>query len=151
MAKDTQEAIRICVLISGNGSNLQALIDNSSTLGARIVLVISNLSKAFGLKRAEKANIPTSTHSFAPYKGRTDARSAYDSDLAELVLGSQAQLVCCLGYMRILQPTFLEKMKSAQIPGLNLHPALPREYDGLVSMISCHVPTSKALELMICE
>ncbi|KAL3420249.1 phosphoribosylglycinamide formyltransferase [Phlyctema vagabunda] len=136
--------VRITVLISGNGSNLQALIDaaaGSQLLpSVKIVRVISNKKNAYGLTRAEKASIPTLYHNLVAGKyvrsGETDAtikqkaREAYDSDLAEKVLQDKPDLVVCAGWMHILAPTFLEPLSTARVPVINLHPALPGEYDG---------------------
>lgn len=133
------EPTRICVLISGTGSNLQALIDalrSSHTIPAEIVLVLSDRRKALGLDKAKEAGIPTQSHSWLPYKDRPDkdaARDEYDTELATKVLASRAQLVACLGYMRILRPVFLQRLREANVEIINLHPALPGEHPGTVS------------------
>lgn len=135
---------RITCLISGNGSNLQALIDNlhnSSTSGVEIVRVISNAKNAYGLQRAQKAGIPTHYFNLINngYKKakETDqdkierARESYDADLASLVIQDSPHLVVCAGWMHILAPTFLDPLKAQGIPVINLHPALPGMYDGI--------------------
>ena len=130
----------IVVLISGSGTNLQALIDavNNKSLNARIKLVISNRSKAFGLSRAQKAEIPTTTHILKPYKdaqsqdesGIRRAREHYDSDLADVIVSAKPELVVCAGWMHILSPIFLDKLRDAHVGIINLHPALPGQFDG---------------------
>lgn len=136
------ENTRITVLISGNGSNLQALIDAQPLLpkNAKIVRVISNKKNAFGLARASNANIPTTYHNlvFGKYiaSGEKDesvkqkARVAYDADLANIVLDDKPHIVVCAGWMHILAPSFLNPLVKANIPVINLHPAKPGAYDG---------------------
>ncbi|KJX98003.1 phosphoribosylglycinamide formyltransferase like protein [Zymoseptoria brevis] len=128
---------RITVLISGSGTNLQALIDASKTSSlsnTTFVRVISDRKSAHGLIRASNANIPTSHHSIVPYKKShpdtsstptfNAAREAYDADLAKLVLADEPQLVVCAGFMRILTPSFLNPLATANVPIINLHPSL---------------------------
>jgi phosphoribosylglycinamide formyltransferase len=121
------------VLISGNGSNLQALIDATTTTMPylRIIRVISNKAKAHGLNRA----IPTSYHNLVSGKyvasGETNqavkqaAREKYDADLAELVLADEPDIVICAGWMHVLAPSFLDPLAQRDVPVINLHPALP--------------------------
>ncbi|PUU76125.1 formyl transferase [Tuber borchii] len=132
-------ASRVLVLISGNGSNLQALIDasraNPSTLDASIIHVISNKKAAYGLKRAANAGISSTYHSLLAYKKENpnnpqEARQAYDADLAKLILAQTPDLVVCAGWMHILSPTALEPLKEAGVDIINLHPALPGQFDG---------------------
>lgn len=130
---------RITVLISGSGSNLQALIDASTTPSlpnTQIIRVISDRKDAYGLQRARAASIPTSHHGILPYKklhpdrSTTQtpefhaARQAYDADLAALVLADSPALVVCAGFMRILTPSFLDPLARAKVPIINLHPSL---------------------------
>ena len=126
---------RILVLVSGNGSNLQALIDASPPLPGTITHVLSNRRTAFGLERAARAGIPTSYHNLLQYKtahGGDDAaaRAAYDADLARLILAQSPDLVVCAGWMHILSPTALDPLEAAGIDIINLHPALPGQFDG---------------------
>ncbi|OCL12957.1 phosphoribosylglycinamide formyltransferase [Glonium stellatum] len=132
---------KLTVLISGNGTNLQALIDactSSALPSTRIVRVISNRKSAYGLTRAATASIPTAYHNLQPYKkqhpdtadGISAARSAYDADLAALVLADAPDLVVCAGWMHILAPSFLTPLAAAEVPVINLHPALPGEFAG---------------------
>ena len=125
---------RIAVLISGNGSNLQALIDASNTnrLLASIHLVVSNASKAYGLERAKNAAIPTLVHTLKPYRDAGKSRTDFDIDLAKKILDhfapSTPDLIILAGFMHILSPEFL-----SYFPGkvINLHPALPGAFDGI--------------------
>jgi phosphoribosylglycinamide formyltransferase len=123
---------RILVLISGSGTNLQALID--AELPGKIIHVLSNRKNAFGLERAQKAGIPTSYHNLVPYKSRyptvEEARLAYDADLAQLILAQKPDLVVCAGWMHILTTNTLEPLQAQGIDIINLHPALPGQFDG---------------------
>ncbi|KAF9926563.1 hypothetical protein FBU30_003850 [Linnemannia zychae] len=123
-------APRVVVLISGNGSNLQALIDAiaNGVLNAEISLVLSNRSKAFGLERAAKAGIPTKVHALKPYTTAGKSRIQYDTDLAQLIAAAQPDLIVCAGFMHILSPEFLDQFPVTPI--INLHPALPGQFDG---------------------
>lgn len=130
---------RLLVLISGNGSNLQALIDACSAekLPATIVRVISNRKNAFGLERARKADIPTTYHNLVKYKkDATDeegirlVRQAYDLDLAKLIVADRPALVVCAGWMHILSSQFIDELSAAGIAIINLHPALPGQFNG---------------------
>ncbi|MBI5928721.1 MAG: phosphoribosylglycinamide formyltransferase [Chloroflexi bacterium] len=117
--------MRLCVLISGSGSNLQALINaiQSNELAAEIVLVVSNRQAAYGLERAKQAGIPTL---YFPYKKSQD-RHQYDADLAEKIRTYQVDLVVLAGWMHILSPAFLDIFPHQVI---NLHPALPGTFLG---------------------
>lgn len=133
----------IVVLISGSGSNLQALIDASAAepkkLNATIRKVISSSPTAYGLTRAEKADIPTKIHTLKSYyegiskedkKERKVARDKFDADLAKLIINEKPDLVVCAGWMLILSPSFLNPLSEANIPIINLHPALPGAFEG---------------------
>lgn len=134
---------RLTILISGSGTNLQAVIDaiNAKTLPATVVRVISNRKEAYGLERAKKAGIPTTYHNLLSYKkkhpnteeGVKKAREEYDIDLARLVLDDKPDLVVCLGFMYVLSKKFLDPMTSAGLETINLHPALPGAFNGTVS------------------
>lgn len=137
--------LRLTILISGAGTNLQAVIDKTSTgqLGsATIVRVISNRKDAYGLERARKANIPTQYHNLVKYKkqypataeGVQAAREEYDAELARLILADTPDLVVCLGFMHVLSPRFLEPLEKAAVRIINLHPALPGAFNGVVSV-----------------
>lgn len=116
---------RLVVLISGNGSNLQAILDAcaSGELLASVVCVISNKADAYGLIRAKSAGVEA-IH-FA--KQGDESRNEYDARLAELVLSKQPEYVVLAGWMRILSSFFLSSFPNRVI---NLHPALPDTFPG---------------------
>ncbi|KAL9077371.1 MAG: hypothetical protein Q9161_000216 [Pseudevernia consocians] len=131
-----QDPVRITVLISGNGTNLQALIDsrNDALKNCSIVRVVSNRIKAYGLVRAKEASIPT--HYQEQYAD--NARTEYDKDLAAIVLADQPSLVVCAGWMSILADTFLDPLAEANVPIINLHPALPGQFNGAKAIERAH-------------
>lgn len=120
---------RLVVLISGNGSNLQALIDaiRMKVLDAEIVLVVSNRKDAFGLVRAEKAGIPTHYMPLKPYTAAGRTRADYDADLAQIVGEAAPDWVVLAGWMHILSSAFLDRFPYRVV---NLHPALPGKFPG---------------------
>lgn len=120
---------KLAVLISGNGSNLQAIIDacRGGFLDAEVVVVVSNRKAAYGLQRAEKAGIPTVYHPFKPYKEAGRSRREYDADLARLVEEYKPDLVVLAGWMLILSSDFLDRFPYRVV---NLHPALPGQFPG---------------------
>lgn len=141
MAESRENITRIVVLISGNGSNLQALINACDTPKipfGRIVRVISNRKDAYGLVRAKNASIPTTYHNLVRYKKQQDAteagvllaREAYDQDLAQLILADRPDLVVCAGWMHILSSAFVDTLAKADVAIINLHPALPGQFNG---------------------
>ena len=115
----------LAVLISGNGSNLQAILDAcaSGGLPARVAAVISNKPDAFGLERARRAGLPA----IAKPKPKTQDRHDYDADLADLVASCQPDWVVLAGWMRILSAAFLNRFPNRVV---NLHPALPGTFPG---------------------
>ncbi|KAJ7596480.1 formyl transferase [Mycena floridula] len=129
---------RLVVLISGSGTNLQALIDAQNTLAlpeTAITLVISNRKAAYGLVRAAQATPPIKTGYLAlqPYlkanPGKT--REDYDLEIAKMILVEQPDLVVLAGWMHVLGQGFLDSLNNARpIPVINLHPALPGTFDG---------------------
>jgi phosphoribosylglycinamide formyltransferase-1 len=114
----------IVVLISGNGSNLQALIDASRASNFKIRAVISNKADAFGLQRAERENIPTLTISHRHYATRED----FDLQLIEAIEDFEPDLIVLAGFMRILSPRFVHHY-AGRI--LNIHPSLLPDYTGV--------------------
>ena len=120
---------RIVVLISGSGTNLQALIDaiESAVLNAEIVLVVSNRKAAYGLVRAEQAGIPTLYFPLKPYNDAGISRGVYDADLAGIVADSKPDLIVLAGWMHIFSPAFLSHFPRRVI---NLHPALAGTFPG---------------------
>ncbi|MGH8034221.1 MAG: phosphoribosylglycinamide formyltransferase [Lysobacterales bacterium] len=117
--------LQIAVLISGNGSNLQALIDarNSGRLQIEIVHVISNRGNAAGLERAARAGIPTSILEHSGFHDRAD----FDQTLAVLISIHTPELVILAGFMRILGRAFLDQ---CPCPVINLHPSLLPRHRG---------------------
>ena len=115
---------RVGVLISGRGSNLQALIDaqRAGTLGGAIAVVVSNVDGVPGLDRARAAGIPAF---FCPHQGRS--REDHDRALVALLRGHGVDLVCLAGYMRLLSPVFLEAFPDRV---LNVHPSLLPAFPG---------------------
>ncbi|MBU2710264.1 phosphoribosylglycinamide formyltransferase [Zooshikella harenae] len=114
----------IVVLISGNGSNLQALIDQQPHHHYRIAAVISNKADAYGLQRAQQANIPTKVIDHRQY---TD-RDAFDRALQAHIDNFQPELVVLAGFMRILTDGFVRHYTGRMI---NIHPSLLPKYRGL--------------------
>jgi phosphoribosylglycinamide formyltransferase-1 len=116
----------IGVLISGRGSNLQALIDAtaSGTLRARIAVVISNIAGAPGLDRARMAGIEAVTISRRDFQDR----DAFDAAIAGQLLARGVRLVCLAGFMRLVGPPLLEAFPNAI---LNIHPSLLPAFPGV--------------------
>lgn len=122
-AVDTRS--RVAVLISGAGSNLQALIDAcaSGALSAQVVVVVSSRTDAGGLSRARLAGIPTVA---LPHVGFAD-RDAHERALVAALEPCRPDLIVLAGWMRVLGPTFLTRFGSRTI---NLHPALSGAFPG---------------------
>lgn len=116
----------IAVLISGSGSNLQALIDACANpdFPARIALVLSNKEDAYGLTRAKNAGIPTHVISHRDY----ESREAFDDEMDQILCSEGVELICLAGFMRILSDGFVEKWQGKMI---NIHPSLLPKYKGL--------------------
>jgi phosphoribosylglycinamide formyltransferase 1 len=116
--------MRAVILISGNGSNLQSLIDNAKKIDLEICLVISNKEDAFGLKRAKRANI--TAHFVDPnlFKSIED----FDKKLVTIIDELDISLIVLAGYMRILSSDFIHHF-SGKI--LNIHPSLLPKFPGL--------------------
>jgi phosphoribosylglycinamide formyltransferase-1 len=119
------EPLSVVVLISGSGSNLQALIDGAQRdLPIRIRAVISNVADAFGLERARRAGIETRV---LDHRGFPD-RDAYDAALAALIDELEPGLIVLAGFMRILTPAFVAHFRGRM---LNIHPSLLPRFRGL--------------------
>jgi phosphoribosylglycinamide formyltransferase-1 len=114
----------IAVLISGNGTNLQAIIDEVKTgnINGKIVAVISNKADAFGLERAKQAGIP---EHFIDHKGIT--REEHEQKIIDILEKNNVDLVVLAGYMRVLTSLFVNKYKYRLI---NIHPALLPAFPG---------------------
>ena len=117
---------KIVVLISGGGTNLQAIIDacQDDSYPAEIVGVLSNKSDAYGLVRAQNADIKTITLSHKAF----DSRENYDKALIEKIDILQPDVLVLAGFMRILTPEFVQHFQGKL---LNIHPSLLPKYQGL--------------------
>ena len=117
---------KIVVLISGNGSNLQAFIDlqNTEALNGQVVAVISNKPDVYGLHRAAKASIPAITVEHSQF----DSREAFDASLLLEIDRFSPDLVILAGFMRILTAKFVTHYRGRL---LNIHPSLLPKYPGL--------------------
>jgi phosphoribosylglycinamide formyltransferase 1 len=119
---------RIGVLISGRGSNLQAIIDaiTAKSLDAELAIVISNVPDAAGLERAKKADVDTLVLDHRD-KSRFVTRNDYDRELARQLKIRGVGLVCLAGFMRVLTQTFLSEFPHAVV---NIHPSLLPAFPG---------------------
>lgn len=118
--------LRVGVLVSGRGSNLQAIIDASEAgkLDAAVVLVVSDVVDAYALERARKHSIPPV---FVDPKARA-SREAFDRELISVLTKHEVDLVCLAGYMRVLSPRFIKHFHHRI---MNIHPALLPAFPGL--------------------
>ena len=116
---------RVGVLLSGRGSNLQALLDveRRGELGGRIAVVVSNVETAPGLERARAACVPAL---FRDHRGKR--REDYDAELVAVLRAHHVDLVCLAGFMRLLSPTFVRAFPGQVV---NIHPALLPSFPGL--------------------
>jgi phosphoribosylglycinamide formyltransferase-1 len=119
--------VKLGILVSGRGSNLQAIIDNieSGALSAELVVVISDQAEAYALERTRKHGI-AAVHVSA--KGYKDKREAYDSQLISELTQRGVELVCLAGFMRIITPALIKAFPNRI---LNIHPALLPAFPGL--------------------
>ena len=118
--------LKVAVLVSGRGSNLQALIDACAMPGfpAEIRLVLSNIEGAYGLERAAQANIPSAT---LPHK-KFASREAFDDAMDEKLGEAGIEFVCLAGFMRLLSPSFAKRWEGRIV---NIHPSLLPSFKGL--------------------
>ena len=116
--------VKLGVLVSGSGSNLQAIIDNieGGRLEARIQIIISNLPEAYALERARKHGIPFLV---LPHKGLK--REEFDQRLVEVLRAHNVELVILAGFMRIITPVLL---RAFPMKVMNIHPALLPAFPG---------------------
>ena len=117
---------KLAVLVSGNGSNLQSIIDsiNIGEINANISLVISNIETAYALTRAKQENLNSA---FLNHKNFS-SRESFDQALSELLIKHEVDLIVLAGFMRILSNGFIEKFNRKII---NIHPSLLPKYPGL--------------------
>ena len=117
--------IKVAVLISGNGTNLQALIEAciAPSYPAEIVLVISNKANAKGILRAREAGIKTRIVDHTNYSSREE----FDTELSMILSNSKCELVCLAGFMRILSESFVNTWPNSI---LNIHPSLLPSFPG---------------------
>jgi phosphoribosylglycinamide formyltransferase-1 len=123
--KSKTENRRLVVLISGNGSNLQAILDACAAgeLRAQVAAVISNKADAYGLERARRAKVPA----LVKLKTQEQDRRAYDAELADVIAAYRPDWIVLAGWMRILTSALLDRFPNRVI---NLHPALPGAFPG---------------------
>jgi phosphoribosylglycinamide formyltransferase-1 len=116
---------KLAVLLSGRGSNLQALVDAArrGELGGEIAVVVSNVEGALGLERARQAGIPAV---FRDHRGK--AREAFDAEIVEILRAHRVDLVCLAGFMRLVSPVFVRAFAGRIV---NIHPALLPAFPGL--------------------
>ncbi|KAK3941457.1 formyl transferase [Diplogelasinospora grovesii] len=150
MTGPEESPCRILVMASGFGSNFQALIDAISTgqlRNSRIISLITNRRNAHAIVRADKAGIPWDYFNLISNgflrKGETDeqkvaeGRQRYDAALAARVLSTdkeRPELIILAGWMHVFSGAFLEPIERAKIRIINIHPALPREFDGAMAI-----------------
>lgn len=115
---------RVVVLISGNGSNLQAILDHRAAGGYQIAAVISNRADAYGLQRAARAGVSTLVLDHKKFA----TREAFDAELMQMIDDCQPDLVVLAGFMRILSCDFVQHYTGRL---LNIHPSLLPDYKGI--------------------
>lgn len=125
-AAGSASKLKTVVLISGNGSNLQALIDATADPDCtfEIAAVVSNRDDAYGLQRAQRANIPRHCIAHRSFP----EREAFDRAMIETIDRYQPGLIILAGFMRILTPAFIRHYRGKM---LNIHPSLLPKYRGL--------------------
>ena len=116
---------KLGVLLSGRGSNLQALVDaeRRGELGGAIAVVVSNVEDAPGLERARQAGIPAV---FRDHRGKK--REAFDAEIVDILRAHHVDLVCLAGFMRLLSPALVRAFPGGIV---NIHPALLPAFPGL--------------------
>lgn len=122
--------VRVAVLASGRGSNLQAIIDGieAGQVDAHLVAVISNKQDAVALERARKHGVPDIFVDPKPFAGRADSREAYDRALLEVLEKRDAELVLLAGYMKIVTGVLVNAFANRM---MNIHPSLLPSFPGL--------------------
>lgn len=118
--------LKIAVLVSGSGTNLQTLIEQlhqDETSGIEIAVVISDRRKAYALKRAKRAGIPTHVVKTQDFENRVD----FDTEISNIIEHYAAELVVLAGFMKLFQPPFVQKYQNRII---NVHPTLLPAFPG---------------------
>ncbi|MDA0781296.1 MAG: phosphoribosylglycinamide formyltransferase [Rickettsiales bacterium] len=120
------QKLKTAVLISGSGTNLQALIDacGNSDFPAQIVLVLSNKADAYGLERAKKAGIKTAVVNHKDFASREE----FDRQMDKVIIESGAKFICMAGFMRLLSGWFTQKWQGKLV---NIHPSLLPSFKGV--------------------
>jgi formyltetrahydrofolate-dependent phosphoribosylglycinamide formyltransferase len=125
---------RIAILVSGSGTNLQAILDASEAgklPGVEIALVVSNRIEAYGIKRAVHHGVPVVYFPLAPYTKADRPRAQYDADLAGILRAFGVTWIVQAGWMHVFTDAFLQHFPARVI---NLHPALPGTFPGTHSI-----------------
>lgn len=130
MSGRAAKKVRIGVLASGRGSNLQAIIDaiEAGKLDARIVLVLSNKKDAVALERARKHGLADVFLDPKPFAGQPDSREAYDRAVLDVLRKHDVELVLLAGYMKIVTPVLVKAYENRM---MNIHPSLLPSFPGL--------------------
>jgi formyltetrahydrofolate-dependent phosphoribosylglycinamide formyltransferase len=121
---------RIAILISGSGTNLEAIlnaIEQGELPGVEAALVVSNHREAYGIKRAVRHGVPVAYFPLAPYTKANRPRREYDADLAAIIESFGVTWIMQAGWMHVFSSAFLDRFPSRV---LNLHPALPGTFPG---------------------
>jgi phosphoribosylglycinamide formyltransferase-1 len=135
---------RLAVCASGQGSNLQALLDACATgqLPAAVVLVAVDRAGAPAIARAEAAQVPLWVEPLADWLASGRSRAAYEVELQRVLVAAEVDLVVLAGWRQVLSAAFLEPF-AGRI--LNLHPALPGELPGLHAIARAHAEAQRGL------
>jgi phosphoribosylglycinamide formyltransferase-1 len=130
MSTKRTDALRVAVLASGRGSNLQAVIDaiEAGTVQAKIVAVISNKKEAPALERARRHGLSDLFVDPKPYAGRPDSREVYDCELLDVLRRHDVELVLLAGYMKIVTRVLVDAFANRM---MNIHPSLLPSFPGL--------------------
>ena len=130
MSGKSPRLVRLGVLVSGRGSNLQAIIDaiEAGTLSAEVAVVLSNKQDAGGLERARKHGAPAVWLDPKPYAGRPDSREAFDKAVLEVLQKHEVDLVLLAGYMKIVTAVLVKAYENRM---MNIHPSLLPSFPGL--------------------
>ena len=130
MSGRPSQLVRLGVLLSGRGSNLQAIIDaiEGGALSAEIAVVVSNKQEAAGLERARKHGVPVVWLDPKPLAGRPDSREAYDRAVLDVLRKYEVDLVLLAGYMKIVTAALVTAYENRM---MNIHPSLLPSFPGL--------------------